>query len=288
MVLTDLNKLSKTEATNILQPCCGSAQWLNLLMDKFPFTDEKDLVAKAEKVWYNQCSESDWLQAFTHHPKIGNNKDLAEKFATTQHLAADEQAAVNTASQDIVEQLAKANEAYEKKFGFIFIVCATGKSASEMLRLMQDRIANSYSEELHIAMGEQHKITILRFKKLFDGDSWQTLAASQFTTHVLDTSLGKPGKNITIKLKHLIDGVWQSIAQGITDGDGRLTDLLPTEKIMPAGNYKIVFETGNYFAANNLKGFYPEVEIQFTIFDGSHYHVPLLINPFGYSTYRGS
>ncbi len=288
MVLTDLNKLSKTEATNILQPCCGSAQWLNLLMDKFPFTDEKDLVAKAEKVWYNQCSESDWLQAFTHHPKIGNNKDLAEKFVATQHLAADEQAAVNTASQDIVEQLAKANEAYEKKFGFIFIVCATGKSASEMLRLMQDRTSSSYSEELHIAMGEHHKITILRFKKLFDGDSWQTLAASQLTTHVLDTSLGKPGKNITIKLKHLIDGVWQSIAQGITDGDGRLTDLLPTEKIMPAGNYKIVFETGNYFAANNLKGFYPEVEIQFTIFDGSHYHVPLLINPFGYSTYRGS
>ncbi len=198
MTLTDLNKLPKTEATNILQPCCGSAQWLNLLMDKFPFTDEKDLVAKAEIVWYNECSESDWLLAFTHHPKIGNNKDFAEKFAATQHLAADEQAAVNTASQDIVEQLAKANEAYEKKFGFIFIVCATGKSASEMLRLMQDRTANSYSEELHIAMGEQHKITILRFKKLFDGDSWQTLAASQLTTHVLDTSLGKPGKNITV------------------------------------------------------------------------------------------
>ena len=84
------------------------------------------------------------------------------------------------------------------------------------------------------------------------------------------------------------NGQWQTMAQGVTNADGRIADLLPAERILPPGNYKLVFETGNYFASNNVKGFYPEVEIQFTIIDGSHYHVPLLINPFGYSTYRGS
>ena len=288
MELISFNKLDKIEAAKILQTCCGSSTWVRLLMDKFPFADEKDLIKKAELVWYNECSKTDWLEAFTHHPKIGDTKSLAEKFATTLHLAAGEQASLNTASQDVIEKLVKLNAAYETKFGFIFIVCATGKSAGEMLRLLQDRTSNSYNEELAIAIGEQHKITILRFQKLFEADDWQTLAASQLTTHVLDTSIGKPGQNITVRLKHLVDGAWQTMAQGVTNTDGRLADLLAPEKILSAGNYKILFDTANYFAANNLKGFYPEVEIQFIVFDEAHYHVPLLINPFGYSTYRGS
>ena len=78
------------------------------------------------------------------------------------------------------------------------------------------------------------------------------------------------------------------MAQGITDTEGRIGDLLPPDKQLTPGVYKLVFETGNYFTANNCKGFYPEVEIQFLVVDETHYHVPLLINPFGYSTYRGS
>ena len=288
MKLISFNKLNKKEAGKILQACCGSSTWLKLLIDKFPFTDEKDLIKKAELVWYNECSKADWLEAFTHHPKIGDTKSLAEKFADTHHLAAGEQDSVNTAPQDVIEQLVKLNTDYETKFGFIFIVCATGKSAGEMLRLLQDRISNSYNEELAIAMGEQYKITILRFQKLFEADTWQTLTARQLTTHVLNTSIGQPGQNITIRLKHLVDGVWQTMAQGVTNADGRLADLLAPEKILSVGNYKIVFDTANYFAANNLRGFYPEVEIQFTVSDDSHYHIPLLINPFGFSTYRGS
>ena len=137
-------------------------------------------------------------------------------------------------------------------------------------------------------MGEQHKITILRFKKLIDEGNWQSLKVSQLTSHVLDTSLGKPGQNITIRLKRYLDGSWQTITQGVTNADGRVGDLLPPNKYISPGNYKMVFETENYFSANGIKGFYPEVEITFTVFDESHYHVPLLINPFGYSTYRGS
>ena len=282
MTLNELNNLSKEEAGKLLSSCCGSSKWSSLLMKKFPFKDENDLVAAAEHSWYNECAEADWLEAFTHHPKIGDTKSLTEKFA------GKEQAAVAAASKEIIEALAKTNSDYETKFGFIFIVCATGRSADEMLRLLNDRIKNSKEEELNIAMGEQHKITIIRFKKLLDKGDWQSLKVSQLTTHVLDTSLGKPGKDITIRLKHIVNGSWQTMAQGITNADGRIADLLPPNKNIVPGNYKMVFETEDYFKANNTKGFYPAVEIEFTVFDDGHYHVPLLINPFGYSTYRGS
>ena len=88
--------------------------------------------------------------------------------------------------------------------------------------------------------------------------------------------------------KRKTNNIWESFAQGVTNSDGRVGDLLPAGKDLAPGNYMVVFETGHYFESQKIKGFYPEVEIQFTVFDDAHYHVPLLINPFGYSTYRGS
>lgn len=288
MTLTELNSLDKTAAAKFLEACCGSRKWLELLLNELPFENATSLIAKAESIWYDSCTEQDWLEAFTHHPKIGDVKSLTEKFASTQHLAGNEQAGVNTATQAIIEALAKANADYEAKFGFIFIVCATGKSAEEMLRLLEDRLSNTYAEELAIAMGEQHKITILRLKKLLSEEDFSSLKVSQITTHVLDTTIGKPGQNITIRMQQPVNGNWQTIAQGVTNKDGRIPDLLPPDRILKVGTYKMLFETGKYFESIAVKGFYPEVEIQFTVFDDNHYHVPLLVNPYGYSTYRGS
>ncbi len=288
MRITELNNLDKTEAVQLLETCCGSSKWLELLLEELPFENTTSFIAKAESIWYDACGEQDWLEAFTHHPKIGDVKSLTEKFASTQHLAGNEQAGVNTATLAVIEALAKANTDYEAKFGFIFIVCATGKSAKEMLRLLEDRLSNTYAEELAIAMGEQHKITILRLKKLLSNEDFSSLKVSQITTHVLDTTLGKPGQNITIKMQQPIENGWQTIAQGVTNKDGRIPDLLPPNRNLKPGTYKMLFETGKYFESIAVKGFYPEVEIQFTVFDDSHYHVPLLVNPYGYSTYRGS
>lgn len=282
MTVQDLNKLDKEAAAGLLMSCCGSTNWATLLMQHFPFANERKLVSIATATWYEQCSTKDWLEAFTHHPEIGDVKSLTEKFA------GKEQAAVAAASRETIERLSSANAAYKNKFGFIFIVCATGRSANEMLRLLEDRIQNSIDEEINIAMGEQHKITLIRFTKLFTGADLKFLTMSQLTTHVLDTSIGRPGKDISIRLMEKANDQWQSIAQGITNADGRISDLLPSEKKLAPGNYKLVFETGNYYTAQNIKSFYPEVEIQFTVVDDAHYHVPLLINPFGYSTYRGS
>jgi len=282
MTLAEYNALEKEVAAKHLMDCCGSTQWVSKMMQHFPFSSEKQLVDWSAAIWYEQCQEADWRESFTHHPKIGDVKSLTEKFA------GKEQAGVAVATDETIQALAKANADYETKFGFIFIVCATGKSANEMLQLLLDRLQNTVDEELHIAMGEQQKISIIRFKKLLTAANFDFLKVSQITTHVLDTAVGLPGKDISIRMQTIKNGTWQTIAQGITNADGRIPDLLPQERVLKPDTYKMVFDTGSYFKKQNLKTFYPTVEIIFNTFDDAHYHVPLLVNPFGYSTYRGS
>lgn len=252
----------------------------------FPFESIKALHTAAIDIWYDQCGPADWREAFAHHPKIGDLKSLEQKFASTQKWAGQEQQSVNTATQQTLKALAAGNTAYEQRFGYIFIVCATGKSAAEMLALLHNRLSNDPDTELRIAMGEQAKITAIRLNKLIEEKS--VMSKSHITTHVLDTSLGKPGQGITIRLMMPDGKNWKILAQGITDSDGRIGDLLPPGKLLSPGPYKMVFETGAYFASTDQRSFYPLVEIQFSVWDESHYHVPLLLNPFGYSTYRGS
>ena len=111
---------------------------------------------------------------------------------------------------------------------------------------------------------------------------------SQLTTHILDTSSGQPAPGIEIILYQQKNAQWEILAKGKTNNDGRVADLLPKENILEPGQYKLKFETQPYFNKQNIQTFYPYVEISFQITDATHYHVPLLLNPFGYTTYRGS
>lgn len=111
---------------------------------------------------------------------------------------------------------------------------------------------------------------------------------SQLTTHILDTSKGKPASGVAVTLFQRENDAWKQIASGATNQDGRIVDLLKTETILTIGNYKLRFETKPYFDKQSIQSFYPFIEISFTITDQEHYHVPLLLNPFGYATYRGS
>ena len=133
----------------------------------FPFPDEESLFIESEKIWF-ACNENDWKEAFTHHPKIGDIDSLKKKFGSTAQWASGEQSGVNVAAHDILEALAAGNEMYEKKFGYIFIVCATGKSAEEMLGILQARLRNSPETEIEVAADEQNKITKLRLEKLVE------------------------------------------------------------------------------------------------------------------------
>jgi len=112
---------------------------------------------------------------------------------------------------------------------------------------------------------------------------------NQLSTHVLDTSKGKPAEGIQVLLeKPGPKGKWLAFSKGVTNKDGRISDFLKKEKTLKPGNYRLTFDTASYFGKQNVKCFYPLVQIVFEIKDESHYHVPLLLSPYGYSTYRGS
>lgn len=135
------------------------------MAQRFPFQNEEELFTVAEEIWF-KLLPNDWLEAFAHHPKIGDMNSLRAKFANTQQWAASEQAGVNTASEAVLHALAEGNAAYENKFGYIFIVCATGKSAEEMLAILQARLPNDHATELYLAAVEQSRITRIRLEKL--------------------------------------------------------------------------------------------------------------------------
>jgi len=111
---------------------------------------------------------------------------------------------------------------------------------------------------------------------------------SQITSHILDITRGKPASNVPVTL-FVQDGQWRKLSGGVTNSDGRVADLLADDVVLPAGIYRLHFVTSSYFAANSEAGFYPYVDIVFEIDGtGTHYHVPLLLSAYGYSTYRGS
>lgn len=165
MTIIELNKLESAALRDVLGLCCGAAAWVEGMLEVFPVATKEALLQDAERVWYS-CEEEDWREAFTHHPRIGDIESLKVKFRSTGQWAAGEQSGVNAASEEVLKELAAGNEAYEKRFGYIFIVCATGKSAVEMLALLEARLGNAPETEIRIAMGEQNKITRIRLEKL--------------------------------------------------------------------------------------------------------------------------
>ena len=165
MTLQEINNQS-FEATYIeFHRCCGVKKWVSQMADRRPFHSRDDLMKTADTIWQS-LETSAWKDAFGHHPRIGNLEALKEKFASTATWAEGEQSGIQTASDEILGKLAAGNKEYEEKFGYIFIVCATGKSADEMLSLLEQRLQNNPEHELTIAAEEQRKITRIRLEKL--------------------------------------------------------------------------------------------------------------------------
>jgi 2-oxo-4-hydroxy-4-carboxy-5-ureidoimidazoline decarboxylase len=163
--LERLNTEPAQDAHAALMRCCGATRWADGMVARRPFADADALLAAADEVWA-AMGEGDWREAFTHHPRIGDVSKLREKFASTATWSSQEQKGVSGASEETIQALAQGNRAYEEKFGFIFLVCATGKSAEEMLALLRERMPNDAAAELRIAAGEQAKITRIRLEKL--------------------------------------------------------------------------------------------------------------------------
>jgi 5-hydroxyisourate hydrolase len=112
---------------------------------------------------------------------------------------------------------------------------------------------------------------------------------SAITTHILDTSRGRPAAGVPVTLEIESAGGWQLLGKGTTNTDGRIADLMAGDQPLASGVYRLIFDTGSYFTGQGIASFYPEVAVTFRIENADqHYHIPLLLNPFGYSTYRGS
>ena len=164
--LSRLNDRPADEARAELLRCCGSSRWVEALLAQRPFADASSLYAAADSVWWD-LEPADWREAFAHHPRIGD-RDWRARFASTEEWAAGEQAGLLGAPEELFAALAEANVAYAERFGYIFIVCATGKSAPEMLALLLKRLGHPLPDEMRIAAGEQAKITRIRLQKLLN------------------------------------------------------------------------------------------------------------------------
>ena len=165
--LKKLNQAATETAEIEFLNCCGSQTWARRMTEARPFADVAALVTQAERIWSN-LDARDWLEAFAAHPKIGAEKSVSHQSAQFAEWSRGEQSGTQTAAEFILDELAKANNLYERKFGYIFIVCATGKTAEEMLGVCRERLKNDADSELRIAADEQRKITEIRLKKLLE------------------------------------------------------------------------------------------------------------------------
>ncbi|XP_047318336.1 uric acid degradation bifunctional protein TTL isoform X2 [Impatiens glandulifera] len=316
--------------------CCGSVQFAKEMASAAPFSFPDQALKAARDIWLNKVDVNGWLEAFAAHPQIGESPSSNHKSPTSAKWSKGEQsAAIATATDSTLQELADWNRQYRDKFGFIFLICASGKSTPEILSEVKRRYTNRPIVEFEIAAMEQLKITELRLAKLFPANKQEsppktnlqvvrdavekvtdrvsiigshiasvssktpTRTRPPITTHVLDIARGSPAAGIEVRLEmwdgnrprlsfgEPDNGGWIFQGSSITDKDGRSGQLMKMVEILKAGMYRISFNTGKY----SPDGFFPYVCLVFEVRDTQkweHFHVPLLLSPFSFTTYRGS
>ncbi|KAK9819104.1 hypothetical protein WJX74_000807 [Apatococcus lobatus] len=300
---------------DFLQACtCDTLA--DILCARGPFGQLQDLLAAARDIWWQQVPVTGWLQAFTAHPRLGRVEASQTTSPEFLQLSKAEQSGVAEAPSSILQALTACQQQYEAKFGHVFLLCASGRSAEDMLISVKGRYGNAPGKELLIAAGEQMKITELRLKQLWEGK--QPAAArrtgsqevehagdgrSPITSHVLDIARGCPAQGVQILLEREADGsqacAWSQLGCGFTNQDGRVPYLLPASHRLQPGCYRVTFSMEEYMRRCRDQHpdffqtpcFYPQAEVRFTVAEhqtAQHFHIPLTWSPYGYTTYRGS
>ncbi|XP_073291349.1 uric acid degradation bifunctional protein TTL-like isoform X2 [Primulina huaijiensis] len=322
--------------------CCGSVKFAKEMASAGPFSSYQEAIGAASDTWFNKVDVNGWLEAFSAHPQIGESPSKAHKSPTSAQWSKGEQStALATATDTTLQELYEWNARYRQKFGFVFLIFASGRSTPEILAEMKRRYQNRPIVEFELAAKEQMKITELRLSKLFSanasaasttniqyasdvakvGDrvsrigghlgaaketpaekSAETFTRTRppITTHVLDIAHGSPAAGIEVLLETWDNNQsrplfgqmdsnrnWKLQGSSTTDKDGRSGQLMKMVDNLNPGIYQISFNTGKY----NPAGFFPYVSIVFEVRDSQkleHFHVPLLLSPFSFSTYRGS
>jgi 2-oxo-4-hydroxy-4-carboxy-5-ureidoimidazoline decarboxylase len=158
------NRLSAEEAENEIAACCGSRVWARRMASRRPIADETLLLRASDEVWCS-LSEQDWKEAFESHPRIGESRAAESADRRSAECSANEQHRVSSESDSVKAALAAGNQEYERRFGRIFIVCATGKTGAEILEILRDRLHNDRATEMCEAAEQQRQITRLRLKR---------------------------------------------------------------------------------------------------------------------------
>ncbi|RCV44501.1 hypothetical protein SETIT_9G378700v2 [Setaria italica] len=291
----------------------GSRRFAAAMAAASPFTSLADALLAARRIWLNEVDVNGWLEAFAAHPAIGTTSPSVSKWSKEEQSAA-----ISTATDSTSQELAEWNAKYREKFGFVFMICASGRTAPEVLAELKRRYVNRPIVELEAAAQEELKITELRLAKLFSSEptvpSTTTKAPNiqsdkaagssnrsrpPITTHVLDVARGSPASGIEVHLEMWKDvsappsfsnkdfSGWATLGTSVTNNDGRSGQLMDIVDNAAPGFYRISFNTGKYAPA----GFFPYVSIIFEIKENQtaeHFHVPLLHSPFSFTTYRGS
>jgi OHCU decarboxylase len=163
-----LNALPPSRAAELFRSCCGSSRWVTGMVERRPFASREAVLRAADDIW-RSLGSADWREAFAHHPRIGEQRSAVPQGRQGQTWSAGEQSGMDAAESDVRGLLAEVNREYEARFGYIYIVCATGKSADEMLAIARRRLGNDPDTELAVAADEQRRIMHLRLEKLLDG-----------------------------------------------------------------------------------------------------------------------
>jgi 2-oxo-4-hydroxy-4-carboxy-5-ureidoimidazoline decarboxylase len=168
--IEELDSLPRDAAAEILSSCCGSTRWTAAMVARRPFGTREALLRAADEEW-NRLSPSDWLEAFSHHPRIGERRATARVDARARRWSEAEQSRAAGSHDRVKQELANAQREYETRFGHIFLICAAGKTSEEILAVLRTRMANDPDTELRVAAEEQRQITRLRLKNSIDAST---------------------------------------------------------------------------------------------------------------------
>ncbi|MEW2619329.1 2-oxo-4-hydroxy-4-carboxy-5-ureidoimidazoline decarboxylase [Streptomyces sp. NPDC048106] len=286
--LARFNDLEERAARAALHEACASTAWVRRLAAARPYATADELYDASDAAVAG-LRAADLAEAMAGHPPIGRPRP-------GDPASAREQRGMAGASAGLRAEMLELNLAYQEKFGHVFLICATGLSGERMRDAVKERIRNTPEREREIVRAELGKINRVRLARLVEEDArpMSTSATASVSTHILDTSIGRPAAGVAVRLLARAgrDADWQALGGSATDADGRCKDL-PTP---PAGTtqVRLDFAVEPYLRDRPATGeggpavFFPEVTISFSVVPGEHYHVPLLLNPFGYSVYRGS
>jgi len=270
--------ITADELKPVLPDALAVARWVDEVLAGAPYGDVDALVAHARAV-ATPLSEDELNEALAQHPRIGEQGD---------RMSQAEQSAPDADDAELAVRIAEGNREYEQKFGRVFLIRAAGRTRAEILIELRRRLALDHETELQTAIEQLRQIMELRLRTLFSGVGLpEASGRSQITTHVLDTARGRPAARVPVRLDAFSEGEWHELGKGITDEDGRVDQLGPSQ--VPGGRYRVVFDTAAYFATQDLISFFPEIAVDFEVWSvDEHFHIPLLLSPFSYSTYRGS